>query len=73
MLLFGPENSRARDGTVEGDESPATFYRKGKQVNVGYLLRTVNAPVIDDSLVENAQVVDPVSKTGEFTGFSERQ
>jgi hypothetical protein len=59
VLLFGPENSRKRNRIVEGDEPPGMFYCQGKEVKVGYLLGSADVRVIDDCLVENAQVVGP--------------
>jgi hypothetical protein len=35
------------------------LYCQGKQVNIGYLFGAMDARVIDDSVVENAQVVGP--------------
>ena len=54
MLLFGPENRRERNCTVEGDESPGVVYCQGKQVNVVYLFGSVDVRVIDESLIQNA-------------------
>jgi hypothetical protein len=59
MLLIGSENRGDWDCAVESDESPAVPYRQGEQINVGNLFGAVNTPVVNDRLVQNAQVVEP--------------
>jgi hypothetical protein len=59
VLFFGLKNRRERNWAVERDELPGMLYCQGKQVTIGYLFGAMDARVIDDSVVENAQVVGP--------------
>ena len=49
-----------RNRLIEGDEAPAVVRRQAEQVDVAELSRSVNAGVIEDSLVENRDLAVPV-------------
>jgi hypothetical protein len=59
MFGAGPSNRADRNSPIESNEASAVGYGKGQEIGVSYLAGAMEALMIEESLVEQAQVTRP--------------